>query len=224
DAPSQGFAQSTGAEAEAVPAEDDGMVVEGTLGTLPESDVRAGIENNFAGIARCFERRYGAVDVLGGEFEMSFRIKADGSVRWVFLRRSTVGDRATERCLLGVLARISFARPRGGEAEVTTSLALEPAEDIRPPVAWPASRVASAVRRADLAGRCDIDTDGLSVTAYVAPGGRVLAAGAAVDQLYEGVDGGAPGLEAALDCIAEGVAALSMPDPGSYPAKVTFGL
>src|SRR5690606_5421837 len=53
DAPSQGFAQSTGAEAEAVPAEDDGMVVEGTLGTLPESDVRAGIENNFAGIARC---------------------------------------------------------------------------------------------------------------------------------------------------------------------------
>ena len=51
------------------------------------------------------------------------------------------------------------------------------------------------------------------MTAYVAPGGSVLAAGAS-----------APDAESAeaLDCVTESVERWEMPDPGSYFAKVTF--
>jgi hypothetical protein len=65
-----------------------------------------------------------------------------------------------------------------------------------------------------LVGACN-GQGSYQVTAYIEPGGRVLSAG-----------GSAPSAEAeaALDCILERVRGLSMPDPGSYAAKVTFAV
>ncbi len=70
------------------------------------------------------------------------------------------------------------------------------------------SRRAAASVLADCRARGPV-----SVTAYVAPGGAVLAAGASVpDQA----------MAESLDCVSDAVRAWEMPDPGSYPAKVTF--
>ncbi len=211
DAPTQGGEQS------AASSPEDDMQIEGILGTISQMAIEDGIQRNLGRITRCFSDRYHAIDVLGGEMEMSFRIKLDGTVRWVYLRRSTVGDRDTERCILNVLSRITFARPHGGEAEFSTPLTLDPPEDVRPPVAWPASRVASLVASAGpgLVSSCAATGEGFHVTAYVAPGGQVIAAGAAVDH---------PEIVEPLDCVAAGVRSWTMPDPGSYPAKVTFDL
>ncbi len=208
---------TAGAEATTESNPEEEPQIEGILGTLPQAAIEDGIQRNLGRITRCFSDRYDEIDVLGGEIEMSFHIKTDGTVRWVYLRRSTIGNRDTERCILNVLSRIQFAQPHGGEAEFTTPLALDPPEDVRPPVAWPSSRVARLV---DSQGRrvatsCSITGEGFHVTAYVGPGGQVLSAGAAVDQ---------PEVVEPLDCVADAVRAWSMPDPGSYPAKVTFEL
>ena len=55
---------------------------------------------------------------------------------------------------------------------------------------------------------------GLRVTAYVAPGGRVISAGASTPD--------AEAAATAVDCVVDAVRGLTMPDPGSYAAKVTF--
>jgi hypothetical protein len=208
---------TTGGELAAEPNPEDEMQIEGILGTISELAIEDGIQRNLGRITRCFSNRYDEVDVLGGQMEMSFRVKTDGTVRWVYLRRSTVGDRDTERCILNILSRITFARPHGGEAEFSTPLSLDPPEDVRPPVEWPSSRVSSLVSSNGpaLISSCAATGEGFHVTAYVGPGGEVLAAGAAVDH---------PDIVEPLDCVANGVLGWSMPDPGSYPAKVTFDL
>jgi hypothetical protein len=53
------------------------------------------------------------------------------------------------------------------------------------------------------------------VTAYVAPGGTVMAAGASAAD---------PEMLEKLDCVTEHVKSWDLPDPGSYPAKVTFSV
>lgn len=199
---------------------DDGVQIEGLMGTLTPEDVQMALEPKMPRFAQCFANRYGELEYVGGHFEMAFRVRSDGSVEWVYPRRSTVGDRDTERCLLEVASRTRFREPRGGSAaEFSWSLDFDPPEDVRPPFDWDpvhasdplaehAETVLTHCRPAGVVAR-------YLVTAYVAPGGSVLAAGAAAD---------APEAADTLDCVAEAVRSWEMPDPGSYPAKITFVL
>jgi len=197
---------------------DDGVEIEGLMGSLPASAANDALAPRMRQFLRCFSTRMRTVEVLGGAVRMSFRVARDGSVRWVFPVTSTVGDRQVERCLLDIASGVRFPAPQGGEAELSYPLEMDASVDVRPPVAWEPGNVAdlvaengqALVEECAPAGRGTID-----VTAYVAPGGRVLAAGGAASDLA-----GA----GALDCLTAGVARWEMPDPGSYFAKVTFRL
>lgn len=198
---------------EAIRDADDGVAIEGLMGTISQMAVQRGIEPKMGRFLACFTQRYGQVELLGGHIEMAFRIHRDGTVRYVYPRASTIGDRETERCLLDTAASIQFSRPAGGEAEFTYPLDLDPPEDVRPPLVWDATQVASQVEsNASSVAQCG---RGFSVTVYVDRGGRVMAVGASTDD---------PDNAANLDCIASAVREWTMPDPGSYPAKVTFSL
>lgn len=201
---------TSGREREA--AANESVQVEGLMGTISSMAVQRGVEPKMGRFLRCFTERYHAVEVLGGHFEMAFRIARDGSVLWVYPRASTVGDRETERCLLGVAAGIRFSEPQGGEAEFAYPIELDPPEDVRPPTFWDSSRVADAVERQSSRMNC---SGGFAVTVYVEPGGDVIAAGASARDQVDAEQ---------LDCVTQEVAGWSMPDPGSYPAKVTFEL
>ncbi len=199
---------------------DDGVQIEGLMGTISAEDVQMALEPKMQRFAQCFASRYGDLEVVGGHFEMAFRVGADGSVEWVYPRRSTVGDRETERCMLDVARRTRFREPRGGSAaEFSWSLDLDPPDDVRPPFNWDAERAAEPLTTHASTVMSDCLPRGVSarylVTAYVAPGGAILAAGAAAD---------APEAADSLDCVADAVRAWEMPDPGSYPAKITFVL
>lgn len=198
---------------EAIQHEGDGVAIEGLMGTISQMAVQRGIEPKMERFLGCFTRRYGQVELLGGHIEMAFRIHRDGTVRWVYPRASTIGDRETERCLLDTAASIHFSRPAGGEAEFAYPLDLDPPEDVRPPLVWDATQVASQVE--SNAGSIASCGRGFSVTAYVDRGGRVMAVGASTSD---------PDNAANLDCVASAVREWTMPDPGSYPAKVTFSL
>lgn len=196
------------------PAErDDGSEITGLLGTIRPDQVNNALEPRTNQFFACLEPRMSEVRFLGGEVRLSFRIHVDGTVAWVYPSQSTLGDRHAERCILEVASRARFPQPRGGEAEFSWGFAFDPPDDVRAPIAWEATYVGPALLSGapELAQRCGVR--GARVTAYVAPGGRVIAAGASspdVDSL------------SALDCVIDAVQGLAMPDPGSYAAKVTF--
>jgi hypothetical protein len=193
---------------------DDGLEVEGLMGSLSTDEVNGTLQPRMQRFARCFSDRYGSLDIVGGRVRFSFRVAVDGSVRWVYPSESTIGDRQTERCLLDVAGSTRFPQPRGGEAEFSFPIEFDPPGDVRPPFNWEPERTEELVAEngAGVLSQCGARGP-VSVTAYVAPGGAVLAAGASVaDQSMAEV----------LDCVSDAVRAWSMPDPGSYPAKVTF--
>ena len=196
------------------PPPDDGVAIEGLMGTIRPDEVQMGMEPRMDRFLRCFSRRYDAVEVLAGEIEFGFHIDINGRVTSVYPMRSDIGDRATERCLLETAGRARFPRPHGGEAEFSYPISIDPLQDVRPPVPWQTSQVQAAVeeQRGEIV---DCGSGPFAVTVYVAPGGSVLSAGVAVGDVEQ---------SDALDCVAELVAGWTFPDPGSYPAKVSFSL
>ena len=191
---------------------NNSVQVEGLMGTISSAAVQRGVEPKMGRFLRCFTERYHAVEVLGGHFEMAFRIARDGTVLWVYPRASTIGDREAERCLLDVAATIRFSEPQGGEAEFAYPIDLDPPEDVRPPTFWDHSRVADSVQRQASRMSCG---GHYSVTVYIEPGGDVVSAGVSSREQVSAEQ---------LDCVSEAVVGWTMPNPGSYPAKVTFEL
>ncbi len=197
------------------PRQDDGMRVEGLSGTISERAVHEGIQTRMTDFMKCVSKGYRRIDMLGGSIELAFRVRLDGSVAWAFPKSSDVGDRETERCVVDVARRVVFVRPQGGEAEFTHPLSFDPLDDVRPPVQWSAVRLEEVIaeRSDEVASACGHGE--FVVTSYVDRGGRVLGAGAATTD-----DAAA----SKLDCVVRSVHEWTMPDPGSYPAKVTFAL
>ena len=198
------------------PERRDGVAITGLMGTISAEFVRDTLQLRQDRFLRCFTQRLDDVPVLGGTIELAFRVRLDGTVRWVYPRRSTVGDRETERCILEVASTVHFRRPNGGEAEFSWPFEVGLADDVRPPLNWGPERIATPLASAgDLGTRCRAPgtQSTFAVTAYVGAGGRVLAAGAAASD----VDG-----LPAIDCVLDAVRGLRAPDPGAYPAKLTF--
>jgi hypothetical protein len=189
------------------------MEVTGLYGTIPERKIEQTLEPKLPRFSRCFAEGARRVEFIGGRAEFYFRVQLDGAVEWVFLRSSTVGDRATERCLLDVARATRFPKPQGGgPAELAWGFEIDASDEVRAPIALPDAQIAPVVE-ANGAALASCGHGAFSVTAYVAPGGQVSAAGAAVDSIAA---------SEGIDCVVDAVKGWSMPDPGSYPAKVSF--
>jgi hypothetical protein len=202
--------QSSGAE---MAPQHESMQVTGLMGTISTHKVEMALEPKFPKFAQCFARGAQRVEQIAGGMKFYFRVGLDGGVEWVYPRESNVGDRATEQCLLEVARGTRFPEPKGGgAAEVTWSFDIDGSDDVRAPVAWEADKVSEAVAQ-NRDGLASCGEGAFSITTYIAPGGQVLAAGAAADS---------QDAAGRIDCVVEAVKGWSMPDPGSYPAKVTF--
>jgi hypothetical protein len=189
------------------------MQVSGLMGTIPERKIQATLEPKLPSFARCFARGAADVEAIAGRMEFYFRVALDGSVEWVYPRSSSVGHRATELCLLDVARAARFPEPKGGgAAELAWSFEIDP--NVRAPVEWDEAKIAEPLASSGAALQdCGVGQGELEVTLYVAPGGAVLSAGAA-----------ASNQDAAekIDCALEVVRGWTLPDPGSYPAKLSF--
>ena len=189
------------------------MQVEGTLGTIPARKIDSAMQAKLRKLSRCFMVGMDEVEFVGGSITLSFRVDNSGKVEWVFVQASTIGHRGTEQCILTEAGRTAFPTPKGGTgAEFTWGFAMDSAGDIRPPVDWGADRIASSITGASALAACP-GGGRHEVTAYVAPGGAVMAAGVASDSQQAAT---------AADCIVDAVRGLAFPDPGSYAAKVSF--
>jgi hypothetical protein len=164
----------------------------------------------------CQKQGIGRVEVLAGSLKFFLRIGDDGSAKWTYFEDSDLGDRDTEHCLLDAVMGAPWPKPDGGDAEARYSMEL-PAEG-RPATDWSSDKVAAALGKHG--GAIDDCKAGSSATfkgtMYVGPGGRVLSAGVSAST-KDGND--------KADCLTKVLVKMKgLPSPGSWPAKVTFGL
>ena len=192
---------------------DDGVQMEGLRGTLSQDEIQMSLEPRMLKFANCVAKRTGDNETIAGNVGLAFLVSVDGSVGEVKLTRSEVGDRRAERCILKVARKVRFPDPHGGEAEFEWSFEVPADPEVRPPVPWTATEVATVLEEQGDSVRESCGT-GYEVTVYVNTDGSVLGAGAVSES----------GDEASLDCVSDAVAAWTFPSPGPYPSKVTFPL
>jgi len=187
------------------------------LGSVDPAAVKrafAALDDKFT---ECQKRALDRVEVLAGEVKFFLRIGSDGSAKWAYVERSQLGDRDTEKCLVEVVLGARWPRPDGGDAEARYAMEL-PLQSARPPSDWSADKVAPAMgKNGNAIDKCKAGARAtFRATIYVGPGGKVLSAG--VDMSNR--DG-----QEQADCLARALVKMKgLPSPGSWPAKVTFGL
>jgi hypothetical protein len=193
------------------------MKMASELGTIDPGAVKKSFARLDDKFTECQTRGIEHIGVLSGTAKFFVRIGSDGAAKWAYLEDSDIGDGATERCLVGVVMDAQWPKPEGGDAEVRYSMELS-LNASRPPNDWSPDKVTGAItRQAGAIDRCKQgSTATFRATLYVGPGGHVLSAGLAASS-KEGAE--------KTECLEKALMRLhGLPTPGSWPAKVTFGL
>jgi hypothetical protein len=152
-----------------------GPVVEQELGSIDPRAVQKTFDQLLNGkLEACHSQGRGRVEYLSGEAKVFLRVGKDGKVKYGFFDDSTIGERATEKCVLDVLFATEWPKPIGGEAEIRSSFGWSAGGE-RQPASWEPDKVASALAEdAETRGAIDKCKAGVSgafhVTAYVEPG------------------------------------------------------
>lgn len=165
----------------------------------------------------CQKHAVDRVEVVAGDAKFFLRIAQDGSPKWAYLEESEIGDQPTEKCLLDVVMAAKWPRPDGGDAEARYAMDL-PQQSTRPPNDWNSDKATAALAKEGGAiDRCKAGANGpFHGTMYVGTGGKVLTAGVTTASKDD---------QDKADCLAGVLLKMKgLPSPGSWPAKVSFGL
>ena len=196
-----------------------GPSVESEIGALDKDATVRVFHALLPRIEKCQDDRRGKeerLDFLAGDIGIKVRIKADGTARWAYLTKSTLGDRSVETCILEAAKRASWPKPQGGEGIAENELSL-PMKGDRDAVAWPSDKVVKEIPniKGQLNGCRQGKQGTFPITAYVDKEGKVISAGAATP--VEEADG-------AAECMVKIVRGWQLPSPGGFPAKVSFSV
>lgn len=214
------------------------------------------VEQTFAGLISgalesCHTKGRDRIEFLTGDVKVFLRIDGGGKMKYGYFEDSSIGDRETEKCILGVFSSASWPKPEGGEAEVRSGFGWGPGGE-REPTAWPSDKVTTAlvdakdVRKAVEKCKAGVKAD-FTVTAYVEmdegsgepdkPTTKPAAKPPAKPKHGKkgnkeqggrfkaiGISSKSKDGAEKIDCIVEALKPLELPSPGSYAAKVTFSL
>ncbi len=217
------------------------------LGSIDQRKVEQTFASLVSGtLENCHKEGRDRIEYLTGDVKVFLRIDGTGHVKYGFFEDSTLGDRETEKCIMGIFNGTSWPKPEGGEAEVRSGFGWGPGGE-REPTAWSSDKVTSALADAkDVKKDVDKCKHGISgdfhVTGYVEsddgehkkskptakPKHGKPGAGAAKESggRFKAIGITPPNKEGAekLDCLVDALKPLELPSPGSYVAKVTFSL
>lgn len=196
------------------------MQMSSELGEIDPKETQKTFDKLQTKFQGCYKSGLKRVEYLSGDVKFFFRLKQDASIKFAYLEESNLGDRETERCMLDAIGSASWPTPKGGEAEIRNGIGFDAPADVRAPADWNADKIAAVLGKSDAAfKKCTEGVTGtFKVTAYVEPdgkNGKVQAVGVAPPNK----DG-----EAKVDCVIGAVKGLKLPSPGSYAAKVSFGI
>lgn len=206
-------------ELESEPSRRDNQIqTSSEIGGLDEDKVNATFEKSLQGLQRCLTRGASRVEFLGGAVSFFLKVGTDGKIQHAHLEASTLGDHATETCMLDVLKRKEWPPPVGGDVGLARkSFDFDPPNDVRPPTDWDSENVREALdEKGDAISDCKGGSRGtFTATMYVDIEGKPLAVGVTPPD----EDGGS-----AVECLVGLLEDTTFPSPGSWPAKVTFDL
>lgn len=190
-----------------------GPSVSSELGEIDQADAERAFAAAQPALSGCHRQGLGKLEVLAGDIQFLVRVGEDGTARYVLVEDSTLGDRATEKCMSGVLANSRWPVPSGGEAEARKSFSFTPG-DAREPNEWASSKVEAAV--GEKRGALESCGSGFHITGYVDPNGK--------DGKFTALGVSSRSVEAntRLDCVVDALRGAKLPSPGSYTAKVSF--
>jgi hypothetical protein len=163
-------------------------------------------------VQRCLTEGSSRLSAIGGAFTLRLRIDREGGARWAYLSESTLGDRATEKCVIDLARGRSWPRPLGGEGLAEKAFAIDAPTA---PVMLEEKRVVADVARARAAAStCRHGVSGsFFATVHVRPDGRVSAAGVAPPS-ERGED--------VADCVVDAIRKLRFRPSAQRAAKVSF--
>lgn len=145
------------------------------LGSIDERKVQQTFDSLVNGtLESCHKQGRDRLEYLTGDVKVFLRIDGSGRVKYGFFEDSTLGDRDTEKCIMGVFSSTTWPKPEGGEAEVRSGFGWGPGGE-REPTSWSSDKVTSAlVESKDVKKDIDKCKKGVSgdfrVTAYVEAG------------------------------------------------------
>ena len=190
--------------------------IEGDVGGMNETRTEQTIERVTPKLVSCYQQGLTRVAYLAGEVQFAVRVAIDGSTRSAFVKATTLGDRETELCMLGVLKATTWPKPVGGEGTVESPFTFNPSGDTQPAVDWTPDKLGPAFRGAKYKlGQCKKKAGTkkkLKATMYVDTDGTLSAVGVGSED-EKG--------EAAVDCVIETLKSLKYKKPGDTASKVT---
>jgi hypothetical protein len=202
---------------ETTKARRGGPSVSSEIGGLDEDKVDAVFQASLSGLQRCLQEGAERVEFLGGSVGFFVKIDGDGKVDGAYVEKSTLGDRDTEKCMLGALRSRHWPKPVGGEHGLARkSFDFDPPNDVRPPADYDRGHLSRGLDKiSSKLDSCKGHKGAYEATIYVATDGSVLAASVTPPD----EDG-----ENSVDCLVSTLKSASFPSPGSWPAKITFSL
>lgn len=185
--------------------------LESEIGGMNEFAVDAKFKALMKPIVKCFEGGSQRVEQIGGSFTVSFRVDRQGNTRWAYMKASTIGDRGTESCILGLVREATWPKPLSGEGLAEKTMEIEPSKAPHP---VDAKRVRPVLKFAKK--RLDGCRKGFRgaflATVYLEPNGRVRTAGIATPNEKA---------EAVAECMTSEIQKLRFTATGKL-AKVSF--
>lgn len=196
-----------------VAADSNTMQVQGTLGELDAGQVERLLQEQRGAMRKCYDETAASLHYLGGRLELKVQVAPSGQPKAVTVTDSSLGSFEVERCLVGVLSKLKFPQPKGGDGEVTYPFEAA----ARTPVgSWHGARIAAAVgkKKAGLKG-CPgfAKATGLRTTLYVGPGGKATSAGFSAETPLD---------DKLVRCAAKQLLAAQYDDPLGQMVKVSF--
>jgi hypothetical protein len=157
------------------------VAVKGLKGTLNKDDVHQTMDGRQRALNRCIAQAQRGLEWVSGNLQFAFKVDAEGRVIQLHPLSSSVGHLELEQCVTQVVVDTQFPRPAGrAAAEFTWGLSVDPPgkRSLRP---RRSSGLAASMRkhRKEVWKECELPRRArFKVTAYLAPSGGLLSAGA----------------------------------------------
>jgi hypothetical protein len=194
--------------------------VSSEIGALDEDKVDATFSHTLSAFERCLKDGAGRVEFLGGTVSFYVKIDAEGKLEHAHMEQSTLGDRDTEKCMIGALRSKTWPKPVGGKSGLAhKSFDFDPPNDVRPPSELSQEFIDKTLNKRELREKISEckrgETGTFTVTMYIDTEGHALGVGVAPPD-EAGEDD--------VDCLVDALKQAEFPSPGSWAGKVQFAL
>lgn len=189
-------------------------VIEGIHGTISRSDVESVFADRMVELHGCYSDAVEIFEDIEGTIEFFFTVDPAGAVSKAHVSRSDLGSLEAEKCMLGKLLRFRFPRPEGGSADVQYDLLLEAPYEHPAPLSWTNDDVRDLLEnKKAVIEECLAGDEGVVLTVWVGPGGRVYATGASSETIEA---------YSSATCLAQQARTWAFPNPGREIAKASL--